>query len=405
MQSGMRPGDVAALNTPTPMAVVTGHFDGDAFIDIAVASASTHTVHIIFGDGLGGAKGAVDVPLQAPQIPVALGVGRFSAHSDSVDDIVAMVAFDAGTPIDPRMMPLPVHMPNPVVGAPRVFVQPATSDDASVAVGDIDGDGKVDLVAGAIANSPSRFDRMYNVDSTPQTQAFGRGFVVYKGLGDGRFDQRFSEFIGPTNYIALPGPRGHYIAAGSNSGGIIYSTVDGIPRPPILQTFDVGTVTAVAVARGFGLKTYGVAYAALADGTEAFNGSGLKIFFIDAPMDANGNSPAPHLVTLLAPPTPVQHGPTPVGVSAIALGDFDGDKRTDVAATEWENGRLHVFSNAGIGPDGLVKFSDHVTELGSSAHPEHVAVGDLNRDGLDDLVIALHGTGAVRTILGAKGTR
>lgn len=92
----------------------------------------------------------------------------------------------------------------------------------------------------------------------------------------------------------------------------------------------------------------------------------------------------------------------PVGVpdisapSAVAIGDFNGDGKPDIIATDEIGDTVSVLLNQG----GAVFATAIVTDTGSS--PEAVAVGDFNGDGkldaatadnLDDTVTVLIGTG------------
>jgi FG-GAP-like repeat/FG-GAP repeat len=68
--------------------------------------------------------------------------------------------------------------------------------------------------------------------------------------------------------------------------------------------------------------------------------------------------------------------------SAIAIGDFNGDGKPDLVATDAAGGRVAVFLNKG---DGSF-FAKGVYKAGSPAST--VATGDLNADGRSDLVTA-----------------
>jgi FG-GAP-like repeat len=69
----------------------------------------------------------------------------------------------------------------------------------------------------------------------------------------------------------------------------------------------------------------------------------------------------------------------PVG---LAVGDFDGDGRPDIATSNWQSQQAYVLSNQG----GAMSFDSPVaTNLDGDA--SSIAAGDMNDDGQDDLIV------------------
>ncbi len=96
--------------------------------------------------------------------------------------------------------------------------------------------------------------------------------------------------------------------------------------------------------------------------------------------------------------------PFPTGMSpfAIAIGDLDGDHKPDIVVANIEADSVSVLMNTT--PDGATtpSFAAKV-DLPTGMRPYAVAVGDLNRDGKPDIVVADETSNAISILL-AQGT-
>lgn len=101
--------------------------------------------------------------------------------------------------------------------------------------------------------------------------------------------------------------------------------------------------------------------------------------------------------------------PFPVGVGqlSVAVGDFNGDGKADLAIADQGSSNVFVLLGNGAGGFAAAPGSPFNTE---GANPWSVAVGDFNGDGKSDLAIAnegfglaVHGTVAVLLNDGAGG--
>jgi hypothetical protein len=73
-------------------------------------------------------------------------------------------------------------------------------------------------------------------------------------------------------------------------------------------------------------------------------------------------------------------------ISALATGDIDGDKNTDVAALD-SDGTLRLF--LGDGKGGFVEEqSSEVPSLGAGCRGYHLRLVDLNADSRDEIIAA-----------------
>ncbi len=107
---------------------------------------------------------------------------------------------------------------------------------------------------------------------------------------------------------------------------------------------------------------------------------------VDLVIDVNGyfdaGNPEP---PTFAPKVDQPTGPEPVG---LAVADFDGDQRPDIAVSIYNHGHgdhLSILRN--IGTTGNLDF-DTPLDIPTGSGPEGLAAGDLNNDGKIDLVTA-----------------
>ena len=91
--------------------------------------------------------------------------------------------------------------------------------------------------------------------------------------------------------------------------------------------------------------------------------------------------------------------PVPGGGSYnnVALGDFDGDHKTDLAAADYDDDTLSIFHGKG---NGRFALPPKVAGFSGDFGPEGIATGDFNRDGKLDLAAAGYTTTEVRVLLG-----
>ena len=133
------PSFLPAVNYPVgsyPNALVTGDFNGDGRLDLAVANQSSNTVSILLGKGDGTFQSAQNFACGGG--PGSIAVGDF--NGDGKLDIVTANAYDLSV----------------LLGNGDGTFQPARNFDnvpgkypGSVAVGDFNGDGKLDLGVGS----------------------------------------------------------------------------------------------------------------------------------------------------------------------------------------------------------------------------------------------------------------
>lgn len=221
-------------------------------------------------------------------------------------------------------------------------------------IGDLDGDGIGDL---AIAFPNSNIVHIYKgskdllSNGAPTILSLGPSVSRPLSLSGGRIGS-----IGKD--VLVVGFRGGI--------DIVYSSMSGAPIHEVIGTGYAGDRTDIAFG-AIGPNGAG-------SGIAALNGNKVELYFLKGMPSIGDCYDAAYSASLS------MSGPAP---TSIAIGDFDGDGRGDVAATTTTN-QMKIFSNTGSGfaPSTLPTAS--VTLPGVAAQ---VRSGDLNDDGKDDLAV------------------
>src|SRR5258707_1046700 len=98
---------------------------------------------------------------------------------------------------------------------------------------------------------------------------------------------------------------------------------------------------------------------------------------------------------------PVSFGPkTDFGTGdfpfSVAVGDFNGDGKFDLAVANVSSNTVSILWGTGPGPFGPK------TDFGTGSSPASVAIDDFNGDGKLDLAVANAGAATVSILLGAS---
>ena len=334
---GFEPATVFAAGA-RPSDVAVGDFDGDGKLDLATANSSTDTVSILLGTGSDAFGPATN--FSVGRLPRSVAVGDF----DGDGKLDLATANQLGGTVSIRL------------GTGSGTFGPATNfsvgtSPVSVAVGDFNGDGKLDL---AVLSDNTVSIRLGNGDGTfgPVTDftvgIFARSMAAGDFNRDGKLDLAVAKSGSDTVAILLGNGDGTFGAA---------------------TNFPVG-ITPDSVAVG------------------DFNGDGK----LDLAVAKSGSDTVSILLGngdgTFGPATDFAVGSAP---SAVAVGDFNRDGKLDLAVANSASNTVSILLGNGDGTFGA-KTDFSVEGLfpasGQAQQPASLAVGDFNRDGKPDLVVA-----------------
>ncbi len=438
-----------ALRTPengsAPTLLVSGDFNGDQKLDIVIARPETASATLLLGDGTGNFTTAGAFPIEfgasvlaaadlngdgksdlivtaedADAISVLLGNGKGTlGHPDqiTVTDRVVYLCGPAIADVNgdgkadlitsgTHLKALEVYLGNGDGTFGDSISSSRSSGCQALVAADMNGDGIQDVVVASIAatvdielgNGYGTFRPAgsatlpqqaltvavadLNGDGIPDvvtTEDLG-GLSVFLGNGDGTLQAPQTYAVGADAYptsVAL---------ADVNQDGHIDMVVGVVNEP--------GNKEYIAVFPGNGDGTFGTSskvstgsgYATESVVVEDFDGDGVPDI---GALAENGHNFLFGFFRGLGGgnfASPVYTG-LPFGVGAILAGDFNDDGKPDVAVLDADSQNLEILRN-----DGGGRFTLENAFWGLGLLAEQFAVGDLNGDGLPDVVSANEST-------------
>jgi hypothetical protein len=302
-------------------------------------------------------------------------------------------------------------------GAPAAFQSPrlfATgAGPTTVAVADVNGDGKPDLVTTnqgdntvsvVLGNGDGTFSapRTFPVGSTPG------GLAVADVNGDGKPDLAVANFNSNTVSVLLGNGDGTFqsqqtFGTGHGPSAVALADVNGDGRPDLVVTNSGDNTLVVLLNAGNGTFR---SQQTLTVGPETYGAYSLAV------TDVNGDG-KPDLVTVNYRSSTVKvvlgngdgtfqgaqtinTGPGPYSVAAA---DVNGDGKPDLVTANLLDQSVSVL----LGNGGGTFQPPQALATGSSRAPYAVAVADVNGDGTPDIVVATPGDGTASILLGNGG--
>src|SRR5665213_3029700 len=244
----------------------------------------------------------------------------------------------------------------------------AGTNPVSVAIGDLDGDGKPDLVVANYAGNTVSVYRNTSASGSITAASFTVKVDFATGVypssvaigdldGDGKPDLAVANFSGSTVSV-LRNTSGSGSITPSSFAAKVDFAVGTDPQIIVIGDLDGDGKPDLAVVNA-GNNTVSVLHNTSGSGSITAASFAAKVDF------ATGNYP-----------------------QSVAIGDLDGDGKPDLAVANYSDNTVSVFRNTSAsGSITSASFAAKV-DLATGAGPYGVAIGDLNGDGKPDLAVA-----------------
>ena len=351
-----------------PGRVVIGDLDGDGKPDVVVANVYDGSIGIYRNIST---NGVLSTNSFAPPVILTIGGGNDSTWGLALADLTGdgrldivvanrnfnMVSIFQNfcTPGNITTNSFGIRVDLPVAGVPF-----------SVAVADLDGDGKPDIITVASASNVVSVLKNIGTSGTITTNSFGA----------------------PINFAVGPSPAFMAIADLDGDGKPDVVTVNGDNNNAVSVLRSISTVGNIAFAPTVnfpGLSSSREIAIGDLDGdgkpdlaVSSFNnGQAVSIYRnMSTPGSITTNSFAPHVDFAVG-----GWGNT------VAIGDLDGDGKPDVVVSTQLPDHLSLFRNISIvGGITTNSFAPRV-DLAAGYNPNGIAIGDLDGDGRPDIVL------------------
>jgi hypothetical protein len=331
------------LVVPGPGPSVEADFTGDGIPDLAVISTSPSYSGVYIFPGLGNGEFAAPILTPAISQPTALAIGDFAGNHimdlavASADGVSILLGTGNGT-----------------FGTPQLY--PAGTSPAWVAVDDFNGDGILDLAVADSSSSGGVSILLGNGNGTfgSATSVSAGGAATYVATGDFNGDHKEDLAVvnGPSNTVSVLFGNGN----GSFGAATSYKTEVG-PSSVGVGDFNGDHKLDLAIPTFFGSGASSQLSVLLNGGTGAFRLAGA--YSTDS---------------------------RPIG---IAVADFNGDHKLDIATVNNFSDDVFVFGGTGIGT------FNPATGYVVGDRPTWVTAADLNGDGSPDLAVVNSNSGTV----------
>lgn len=348
--------------------VATGDLDGDGKADLAVANRASNTVSVFRNTGSSGAvsySAGVDFATGAEPYTVAIG----DLDGDGKADL-AVANLGSSTVSVFRNTGSSGTITSSSYAAKVDFATGA--NPRFVAIGDLDGDGRPDLaVANHGSSSVSVFRNTSSIGALSYTAKVdftadtNPNWVAVGDLdGDGKADLAVVNYSANTVSVFHNTGSSGSISSSSYAPKVDFATGAG-PYSVGIGDLDSDGKADLTVANSIS-NTVSIFRNTGSSGSLTTSSYAAKVDF------ATGSIPR-----------------------AIAIGDLDGDSKADLAVTNSNSNTASIFRN--VSSSGSITSSSFATKVdfATGLLPFSAAIGDLDGDGKADLTIANYGGNTV----------
>jgi hypothetical protein len=406
--------DAGAGNIPS--AVVVADFDNDGKSDVVVANSGGNTVSVILSNGNKTFQTRTDYPAGAT--PYSIAAADF--NGDGVLDLAVANNYCPSFPdCGEGTITILLGNANGTFQGPVQYSTGPDTDPTSIAVGDFNGDGVPDL---AVANNnPNTLNYVSvllgNGDGTFQTQQdflvqSGPGWVALGDFnGDGKLDLAVTNFNSNSVSILLGNGDGTFQNAvnytvGNGPVSVAVGDFSGDHKLDLVVVNESDNTASILLGNGDGTFKRQVTYATGAGGNPLavvvgdFKGNGILDLAV-------ANNQTQQVSVLLGNGDgtfqPAKGYPTGANPVSIVTADFNGDGKVDLVLTSTPLGSSpgNLVSLLLGNGDGTFGSS---TLYGTGSQAYSAAVGDFNGDGAPDLAVANGGSNTVSILLNTRDT-
>ena len=338
-----------------PFAVAVGDFNNDNRLDIVVANYGTNNVGVFLGYGNGTFSSQVTYSTGTGSGPYSIATGDFN-NDNRLDIVVA----NYGT----NNVGVFLGYGNGTFSSQTTYSTGNGSGPSSIAVGDFNNDNRLDIV---VAN-------------------YGTNNVgVFLGYGNGTFSSQITFSTGSDS-----GPWSITIGDFNNDNRLDIAVANyGTNNVGVFLGYGNGSFSSqTTYSTGSGSSPWSVAVGDLnndghPDIAVANYGTSNVGIFIGY---GNGSFRTQMTKSTSDPSNP----------QSVAVGDFNDDRRLDIAVANYWSNTIDIFLGYGDGT-----FSSQMTySTGIGSGPYSIAVGDFNNDSRLDIVVANYWTNNIGVFLG-----